>query len=67
MSIAEKSVEFKSLEEKVFNYVCKCGREIIKDILESYDEEIRDSRDKKEYRSKGKRKRTIKTVMGACK
>ncbi len=64
MSIAEKSVEFKSLEEKVFSYVCKCGREIIKDILESYDEEIRESRDKKEYRSKGKRRRTIKTVMG---
>ncbi len=64
MSIAEKSVEFKSLEEKVFNYVCKCGREIIKNILESYDEEIRENRDKKEYRSKGKRRRTIKTVMG---
>lgn len=64
MSIAEKRVEFKRLEEKVFAYVCKCGREIIKDILESYDEEIRESRNKKEYRSKGKRKRTIKTVMG---
>lgn len=64
MSIAEKRVEFKSLEEKVFAYVCKCGVEIIKEILESYDEEIRERRDKKEYRSKGKRRRTIKTVMG---
>lgn len=64
MSIAEKRVEFKSLEEKVFAYVCKCGVEIIKEILENYDEEIRENRDKKEYRSKGKRKRTIKTVMG---
>ena len=64
MSIAEKRVEFKSLEEKVFAYVCKCGREIIKEILESFDGELRESRDKKEYRNKGRRKRTIKTVMG---
>lgn len=64
MSITENRVEFKKLEEKVFAYVCKCGVEIIKEILESYDEEIRESRDKKEYRSKGKRRRTIKTVMG---
>lgn len=64
MSITEKQVEFKSLEEKVFTYVCKCGREIIKEILENYDEELRENRDKKEYRNKGKRRRTIKTVMG---
>lgn len=64
MSITEKRVEFKSLEEKVFAYMCKCGREIIKEILESYDEELRESRDKKEYRNKGKRRRAIKTVMG---
>ena len=64
MNITENQVEFKGLEEKVFKYVCKCGREIIKEILESYDEELRESRDKKEYRNKGKRRRTIKTVMG---
>ena len=64
MSIAEQRVEFKHMEEKVFRYVCQYGREIIKEILESYDEELRKSRNKKEYRSKGKRKRTIKTVMG---
>ena len=64
MSITENQVKFKSLEEKVFKYVCECGREIIKEILESYDEELRESRDKKGYRNKGKRRRTIKTVMG---
>ena len=64
MSITEKGVEFKSIEEKVFRYVCKCGREIIKEILENYDEEVREIRDKKQYRNKGKRRRTIKTVMG---
>ena len=64
MSITEKSVEFKRLEEKIFNYVCKYGRELIKEILEEYDEELREGREKKEYRNKGKRRRTIKTVMG---
>ena len=47
MSIVEDRVKFKSLEEKVFAYVCKCGVEIIKEILESYDEEIRESRKKR--------------------
>lgn len=64
MSIAEQRADFKSLEKKVFKYLCECGQNIIKEILEDYDEEIRETRDKQKYRSKGKRKRSIKTVMG---
>ena len=64
MSITEKTLDFKSLEEKIFKYVCECGREIIKEILEEMDEDIQEGRDKKRYRNKGKRRRTIKTVMG---
>lgn len=55
---------FQEFREKVFKYLCECGQNIIKEILEDYDEEIRETRDKQKYRSKGKRKRSIKTVMG---
>ena len=63
--IVEKNlVSFKELEQKIFDYVCELGREITKIMLESYDKELAEERDKKKYRCKGKRKTTIKTVYG---
>jgi hypothetical protein len=40
------------------------GREMLKTILEHYDEQLRLERDFKAYRNKGQRKTSIKTVMG---
>lgn len=60
----EKNVEFKELEIKIFKLVCNLGCEIIKQILETQDNKMMKARDKKEYRHKGYRKNTIKTVMG---
>ena len=62
--VEEKLVSFKELEQKIFDYVCELGREITKIMLESYDRELAEGRDKKNYRCKGKRKTTIKTVYG---
>lgn len=62
--VEEKLVSFKSLEQKVFAYVCELGREITKIMLESYDAELAEGRDKRQYRDKGKRTTTIKTVYG---
>ena len=62
--VEEKLVSFKGLEQKVFKYVCGLGREITQIMLEAYDEELAASRDTKQYRDKGKRKTTIKTVYG---
>ena len=42
------------------NLVCQ----ITQQILEAYDTELAESRDKKHYRGKGKRKTCIKTVYG---
>lgn len=58
------SVEFNELERRIFKVVCEFGCEIMKQILESRDKEIMDNRDKKEYRHKGYRVNTIKTLMG---
>lgn len=62
--VEEKLVSFKTLEQKIFSYVCELGREITTIMLEAYDKELADGRDKKNYRDKGTRTTTIKTVYG---
>lgn len=62
--VEEKTVSFKSLEQKVFAYVCELGREMTRIMLESYDAGLAKERDKQRYRNKGKRTTTIKTVYG---
>ena len=62
--VEENLISFKMLEQKIFAYVCELGREITQIMLESYDKELAEGRDKKSYRNKGSRKTTIKTVYG---
>lgn len=62
--LVENDIKFIELEKKIYKLVCELGCEIIKQILENQDKEIMIQRDKKEYRHKGYRTNTIKTVMG---
>lgn len=62
--VEENLVSFKELEQKIFAYVCGLGREITQIMLETYDKELAEGRDKKAYRSKGSRQTVIKTVYG---
>ena len=62
--VNEELISFKELEKKIYSYVCELAREITQQMLESYDEELAKSRDKKVYRGKGKRKTSIKTIYG---
>lgn len=62
--VEESQVSFKELEQKIFAYVCGLGREITRIMLESYDKELAEGRDKKVYRGKGSRRTSIKTVYG---
>ena len=62
--VEENLVSFKTLEQKVYAYVCELAREITRIILENYDDELTKGRDKKVYRDKGKRETSIKTVYG---
>lgn len=62
--VKENLVSFKELEQKIFNYVCELAREITRILLESYDKELAEGRDKKAYRGKGSRRTSIKTVYG---
>lgn len=62
--VEEKLVSFKTLGQKVFRYVCELAQEITRIMLENYDTELAEGRDKSQYRDKGKRTTTIKTVYG---
>ena len=62
--IGENQISFKEAEQKIFAFLCKWGREITRDMLESYDKKLAEERDKKIYRDKGRRRTSIKTVYG---
>lgn len=62
--VEEKLVSFKTLEQKIFAYVCELAQEIARLLLESYDVELAAGRDRSLYRDKGLRTTTIKTVFG---
>ena len=62
--VDEKLVSFKTLEQKIFAYVCELAQEITRIILENYDKELAEERNKTQYRNKGKHTTTIKTVYG---
>ena len=44
--VNENLVSFKMLEQKIFDYVCELGRLITQQVLENYDKELAQSRDK---------------------
>ncbi len=62
--ISEKEINFNDLEKEIFQIGCEVAQSIMIEVLESIDERLAKQRDKKEYRHKGKRKTTIKTMMG---
>lgn len=60
----KEKINFYDLEKKVYKIVCELGCNIIKSILENQDKQLMENRDKKEYRHKGYKNNTIKTIMG---
>lgn len=62
--LTKEEIKFNTLEKEIFKIVCWFGCMLIKYFLERYDQKLAKSRDKKKYRNKGKRKNTIKTIMG---
>ena len=57
-------MEFAKIEKEVFNVMCNVARRVTAEILSEMDRYIFVQRDKKMFRSKGKRKTHIKTVYG---
>lgn len=61
----EKLEDFDNFVAEVKEKVLDAGRRIISEALEEKDNEIFQNRDKKRFRSKGKRKTSVKTWFGA--
>ena len=65
MDILNKDkVTFKDIEKEIFAAHCRMAREDTIKVLTLLDEELHGGRDKSEYRDKGLRQTTIKTVYG---
>lgn len=62
--VNEEGVSFNRLEREIYQYVCAMGCEILKQMLEGVDEQLAQERDKFLYRHKGRRKTSVKTLMG---
>jgi hypothetical protein len=64
LSVSGKEINFKMVERKFYEIGCEIAKTMMKEYLEGLDKELAKNRDKKELRHKGKRNRTLKTLMG---
>ena len=62
--VAENEINFNELEKKIYEFVCNLGCNILKEIIERYDEKLQEERDKKMFRHRGLKTDSIKTVLG---
>lgn len=62
--VANNELKFNDLEKKIYKFVCDLGCCLLRAALESYDNKIKENRDKKIFRHKGYKVNSIKTVLG---
>jgi hypothetical protein len=64
MIIPEGQVDLTQIEREVFHVVCEIGRQMFRECLERYDDQLMLNRDRQKYRHRGKKRTALKTVMG---
>ena len=64
MSVSENVLNFNEIERCVQKMCNELGCEMLKTILENWDRDLAEQRDRTEYRHKEKRKTVIKTILG---
>lgn len=62
--LSKEKITFKDIEQFVYKVFCNAAAEFTGDLLKAIDEKLFRERDSREYRDKGLRKTTIKTVYG---
>jgi len=62
--VANNEINFNELEKKIYKFVCNLGCNLLREIIEKYDEKLQNERDKKNFRHRGLKPDSIKTVMG---
>lgn len=64
ISLVEKGITFKDIEEKIYRTVCDVACETMKEVLQNLDRRLMEERNTKELRNKGVKHTCIKTIMG---
>lgn len=64
MIVLKNEVSFNDLEREIYEYGCEVARQLMKQALTKLDDHLSKERDTKVYRDKGRRKTSIKTLMG---
>ncbi|MFA5529002.1 MAG: ISLre2 family transposase [Peptostreptococcales bacterium] len=62
--LSEKEINFNKLEKEIFKIGCEYAQRLMVNIFKMIDDELANNRDKRIFRHKGKRKTTLKTLMG---
>ena len=62
--LSEKGQDFNALEKEIFKMGCEFAVGLMSQVLGIMDEHLEKERDKKQYRHKGKRWTSLKTLMG---
>lgn len=62
--VIENEISFNRLEKDIYKMACDKACEALASMLEGIYEQLAKNRDKSQYRHKGKRKTTLKTLMG---
>jgi len=60
----QNGLSFNRLEKEIYKAACKMACDALAYILEKLDKKLSAERDKSKYRHKGKRRTTVKTLMG---
>ena len=63
-NISEGNMDFKTLEQTIFNIMCQAACQLMTQYLQASDQIIMAQRDTREYRCIGSRLTTVKTRMG---
>lgn len=62
--LSEKDLNFNALEKEIYRIGCEIAVGLMSQVLDIMDERLENERDKKQYRHKGKRWTSLKTLMG---
>ncbi len=62
--LSEKGLDFNALEKEIFKIGCEFAAGLMSQVLDIMDACLKNERDKKQYRHKGKRWTSLKTLMG---
>ena len=62
--LSEKGMNFNALEKEIFKIGCEFAAGLMSQVLDIMDARLKNERDKKQYRHKGKRWTSLKTLMG---